>query len=151
MPLPRQLLDSRSFIGAFRVLSRVIKDTASLVGPLEDEVAGKNSKVSVDWTDDLSATFAHAQSTLSSSRTIVLPQPTDQLWIVTDGSMKKHGLGATLYLGRGDKLLLGGFFSAKLRARQMTWLPCEIEALSIAAAVKHFSPYITLLNRLYGV
>ena len=139
---PATIAGLRSFIGAFRVLSRVIKDTASLVGPLEDEVAGKNSKDSVNWTDDLSATFAHAQSTLSSSRTIVLPQPTDQLWIVTDGSMKKHGLGATLYLGRGDKLLLGGFFSAKLRARQMTWLPCEIEALSIAAAVKHFSPYI---------
>ena len=97
------------------------------------KLLGKIQRTVLNWTDDLSATFAHAQSTLSSSRTIVLPQPTDQLWIVTDGSMKKHGLGATLYLGRGDKLLLGGFFSAKLRARQMTWLPCEIEALSIAA------------------
>ena len=137
---PATIAGLRSFIGAFRVLSRVI--TASLVGPLEDEVAWKNSKDVVNWTDDLSATFARAQSTFSSSRTIVLQQPTDQLWIVTDGSMKKHGLGATLYLGRGEKLLLGGFFSAKLRARQMTWLPCEIEAFSIAAAVTHFSPYI---------
>ena len=30
----------------------------------------------------------------------------------------------------------------KLRKRQITWLPCEVEALSIAAAVKHFNPYI---------
>ena len=30
----------------------------------------------------------------------------------------------------------------KLRKHQVTWLPCEIEALSIAAAIKHFSPYI---------
>ncbi len=33
-------------------------------------------------------------------------------------------------------------FSAKLRKHQVTWLPCEIEALGIAAAIKYFSPYI---------
>ena len=38
---------------------------------------------------------------------------------------------------------LAGFFSAKLRKHQVALLPCEIEALSIAAAVNHFSPYIT--------
>jgi hypothetical protein len=37
---------------------------------------------------------------------------------------------------------LAGFFSAKLRKHQVTWLPCEIEALSIGAAVKQFSPFI---------
>lgn len=34
------------------------------------------------------------------------------------------------------------FFSAKLRKNQVSWLPCEVEALSIAAAITHFSPYI---------
>ena len=43
---------------------------------------------------------------------------------------------------RNGKLKLAGFFSAKLRGRQISWLPCEIEALSIAAAIKHFGPYI---------
>ena len=37
---------------------------------------------------------------------------------------------------------LAGFSSAKLRKHQVTWLPCEIEALAIASSVKHFSPYI---------
>ena len=46
-----------------------------------------------------------------------------------------------MYVTLNNKLQLAGFFSAKLRGRQVTWLPCEIEALSIAAA-KHFSPYI---------
>ena len=45
-------------------------------------------------------------------------------------------------VSRENKLLLASFFSAKLRKHQVTWLPCEIEALSITAAVKHFSPYI---------
>ena len=41
-----------------------------------------------------------------------------------------------------DKLALAGFFSAKLRSHQLSWLPCEVEALAIGVAVKHFSPYI---------
>lgn len=64
------------------------------------------------------------------------------MWIVTDGALRSGGLGATLYIKRNDKIYLSGFFSAKLRANQHTWLPCEVEALSISAAVKHFSPYI---------
>ena len=54
----------------------------------------------------------------------------------------KRGLGATLYVTRDHQLFLAGFFSAKLRKHQVTWLPCEVEALSIAAAVKHFCPLI---------
>ena len=41
-----------------------------------------------------------------------------------------------------NHLHLAGFFSAKLCKHQVTWLPCEVEALCIAAAVKHFSPFI---------
>lgn len=50
--------------------------------------------------------------------------------------------GATLYIMRDDKIRLAGFFSVKLRKHQVTWLPCEIEALCISAAIKHFSPFI---------
>jgi hypothetical protein len=64
------------------------------------------------------------------------------LWIVTDGSVTRHGFGATLYGMRKNKLRLAGLFSAKLRRHQVTWLPCEIESLSIGAAIKHYSPYI---------
>ena len=47
-----------------------------------------------------------------------------------------------MYINRKNKLQLSGYFSAKLRGNQHTWLPCEIEALSISTAIKHFSPYI---------
>ena len=59
-----------------------------------------------------------------------------------DGSTKHNGLGATLYITRDGRTQLSGFFSANLRVRQLTWIPCEIEALAIAVAIKHFSPYI---------
>ena len=73
---------------------------------------------------------------------ISLPRPDDELWIITDGAVKTPGIGATLYVTRNNKLQLAGFFSAKPRGRQVTWLPCKIEALSIAAVTNHFSPYI---------
>ena len=47
-----------------------------------------------------------------------------------------------MYLRRGETTKLGGFFSAKLKVHQQQWYPCEIEALSIAASVVHYSPYI---------
>ena len=64
---------------------------------------------------------------------------------MNDGSVAKSGIGATLYVNRDSKVQLAGFFSAKLRKHQVAWLPCQIEALSIAASIKHFSPYITHL------
>ena len=39
-------------------------------------------------------------------------------------------------------MLLGGFFSAKLKPHQIQWLPCEVEALAISTAVNHWGPYI---------
>lgn len=141
-PKPLNVLGLRSFIGAYKVLARVIPNCATLLGPLDDVVAGRDSKDIISWSDELIDSFSSAQKALSTNRSIVLPKPDDQLWIVTDGAVKKHGLGATLYVSRNDKIKLAGFFSAKLRKRQFTWLPCEIEALSIATAIKHFSPYI---------
>ena len=64
------------------------------------------------------------------------------LWIVTDGSVKNRGIAATLYVLRNESLLLAGFFSVKLRKHQVSWLPCELEALAIGAAIRHFAPYI---------
>lgn len=61
---------------------------------------------------------------------------------MTDGAVKRPGIAATLYIFRGGKLALAGFFCAKLRGHQLSWIPCEVEALSIGVAVKHFSPYI---------
>ena len=126
----------------YKVLARVIPNYAQLLGPLDNAIVGLQSRDKVTWTEDLHTAFNTAQRALDSLHNITLPRPEDQLWIVTDGSVKKHSIGSTLYITRHGKPLLAGFFSAKLRGRQPTWLPCEVEALSIAASTKHFGPYI---------
>ena len=51
-------------------------------------------------------------------------------------------MSAKFHRGRSRVFFGRQSISAKLREHQVTWLPCEIEALSIAAAIKQFSPYI---------
>lgn len=139
---PQTVLGLRSFVGAFKVLGRVIPQSSKVLAPLESHIAGKKSQEPISWSENLHEAFCTAQKALSTNRSITLPRPDDQLWIVTDGSVTQRGIGATLYVSRNGQTLLAGFFSAKLKKHQVTWLPCEIEALGIAAAVKHFSPYI---------
>ena len=141
-PAPENVKGLRSFIGAYKVLSRVLPNCADVIDPLESSITGFQSQDKLQWNESLTQKFRAAQQALATHKSIVLPRPSDTLWIVTDGSVTKRGLGATLYITRNNHLHLAGFFSAKLRKHQVTWLPCEIEALCIAAAVKHFSPYI---------
>ena len=96
----------------------------------------------ISWSYKLLVRFHSCQEALSFNRSITLPKPDDQLWTATNGSVKMNGLGATLYVLHDQKLHLTGYFSAKFKKHQASWLPCEVEALSIAAAVKHFAPCI---------
>ena len=139
---PKTVRLLRSFIGAYKVLSRVLQGYSQLMQPLDAAVAGKQSHELIAWSDELLHAFKTAQSALKNCKTITLPRPSDTLWLVTDGSVKERGMGATLYIMRMNKLHLAGFFSARLRPHQVTWLPCEQEALAISAAITHFSPLI---------
>ena len=140
---PSNVKGMRSFLGAFKVLGRVIQNHTKFLGPLE-EVCGssKDSKDQIQWTDDLHKAFTDAQNHLKSWKSITIPRSGEQLFIVTDGSVRECGLGSTLYVMRDSKPLLAGFFSAKMRCHQIRWLPCEVEALSIGTSIKHFAPYI---------
>ena len=63
-------------------------------------IAECQSQDKVVWSDDLYTRFYNAQKALSNHKSITLPQADDQLWIVTDGSVVKRGIGATMYVSR---------------------------------------------------
>lgn len=88
-PEPDTVRRMRSFIGAFKVLSRLIPGCSTLLAKLNDAVAGRESKGSIPRTDDLRKTFRKAQAALSTSRTISPPKRSDQLWTVTDGAVSE--------------------------------------------------------------
>ena len=130
----------RSFIGSYKYLSRVLKSYSDYMGPLEDAVAGKSKSEKIQWSETLINNFKKAQNHLSTNNTLTMPRRNDQLKIICDAS--NIGIGAALYVIRDGQDLLAGNFSAKLKKHQITWIPCELESLSITAAVNHFAPDI---------
>ena len=137
---PETVTALRSYVGSFKVFNRIVRGCAGFLNDLEKFMSGKKKNEKLTWNDAMLEAFKSSQASLSHASVITLPHPSDQLIIVHDGS--KVGIGSVLYLRRGDVTKLGGFFSAKLKVHQQLWYPCEIEALSIAASVSHFSPYI---------
>ena len=137
---PSTVAKMRSFIGGVKFLSRVIKNYSDMLSPLEEAIAGKTPSEKMNWTDSLLAAFKRTQKELQNTKTLTIPRKEDQLNIVTDASAT--GVGAVLYVVRKGKPYVAGYFQAKHKKHQETWMPCELEALSICLAVTHFSPEI---------
>ena len=132
----------RSYLGAYKVLARVIPGCAKFLQPLEQLTHGKKSADKITWNETSVDAFKRSQEHLQSSRVVTLPKENDQLWIVTDGASSNSGIGATLYVVRDKSLQVAGFFSQQLSPSHRKWLPCEIEGISIAAAIRYFDGYI---------
>ena len=103
MPPPKTVYSLRSFIGAYKVLSRVLKDCSKIIHPLHLAVAGKKSQETIKWSESLDEVFRKAQTHLSSTSVLTLPKPHDQLWIVTGTAKVPPGIGATLYVKKNNK------------------------------------------------
>ena len=107
----------RSFFSAYKYLAGVIQNCFSFVSLLEDLVAGKPSHKSINWYDSSAEVFIIAQKLLYNHKSITIPKPEGQLWLVTDGAVKKPGFGSTLYVLRNEKLYFAGYFSEKFATR----------------------------------
>ena len=115
---PEKVGATKSFIGAYKVLAHVIPACSS---PLDDAISGRSSTEGITWTDQLYEAFATAKKALFTSRSI----HDDQLWIVTDGAVRKPGIAATYYVTPSGNFHLAGTFSEKLRGLQSSWLLFE--------------------------
>ena len=142
--LPSTVTKLRSFVGAYKVLSRVLPACAAMVAPFDSLAGNRPASEKVQWSDESIVAFKEAQKYLSKACTITMPRRSDKLWIVLDATTKSPAVGATLYIDRGNNnsFKVAGFFSAKVKGHQIDWLPCEREALAIASAIKYFQPFI---------
>ena len=139
---PETIRGLRSFIGSYKFLSKVLPKHSDMLSPLDKLCAKGVSADKVPWTDELLATFQKAKNHLTQAKTLTIPRREDKLQIITDAASTAAGLAASLFVIRNNKPHLAGLFNARKTSSQAGWLACELEALSIAAAVKHFSPYI---------
>ena len=140
--LPTTVKGLRAWCGAAKHIKACIPHYSSILADLETATAGKESRDRIQWTPDLETAFKNAQQALSCPKTVVIPQRSDQLIITNDGAVRNGGLGSVLYILRKGKMLLGGYYSMKLKSHHINWLPCEIEALAIGSSLNHWSHYV---------
>ena len=139
---PETIKSMRSFIGSYKFLSKVIPKHSDFLAPLDKVCATGSSNDRIQWTSDLEEAFLKAKEHLKQAKILTLPRREDQLQIITDAATISAGLAASLFVLRGDRPHLAGLFNARKTSNQAGWLACELEALGIASAIKHFSPYI---------
>ena len=68
-----------SFVGAYKVLSRVLSRFAELLDPLDQATAGKESRDKIVWCDELLLAFKTAQRALVDNRTNTHPPASRRL------------------------------------------------------------------------
>ena len=145
-PEPSTVKQLRSFIGSFKQFSECVDKYATLLGPLEDAVAGRKSAERLTWSDALSSSFSIAKAALADIQTIYVPKPKDLIETYSDFSEDTKSTGGSMFIKRSEngvvKKLLGGFYSCRVNKNQAKWLPCEWEALGIRKVLEHFTPYI---------
>ncbi len=69
---PATVSGLRSFIGAYKVLARVLKGCASILAPFDNMVAGGESTSAVVWSDELLQCFHRAQQALSTNCAVTI-------------------------------------------------------------------------------
>jgi hypothetical protein len=139
---PTTVKGMRSWCGAVKHIKACLPQYSTLLADLEKATAGKESRDRIEWTEPLQKAFSCAQKALLNPKTITIRHRDDRLTITNDGAVRNGGIGSVLYIMRKGKMLLGGYFSAKLKPHQSRWLPCEVEALAISSATNHWGPLI---------
>ena len=143
---PSTVKKMRSFIGAFKQFSDLVPGYAKLLHPLEMVAAGKESRETVEWTEDLEKVFAAAQEATKNLDAVSTPRPDDKLHTYSDYSEENRAVGGRMVIERktdtGTQFLLAGHYSVILDKFKARWLPCEGEAAGIKAVLTYFKPWI---------
>ena len=132
----QKVKDMRSFIGLYNTLRRATPNITTLLDPLVQAVADKDSNDPFVWTHYLEMRFREAKSAVNNMHTLYLPSPDDKLAMVPDGARMTPGIGHVLYAIKDDTKVPVRYHSLKLPENCTKWSPCEVEALSFATGIE---------------
>ena len=137
----------RSYIGLYKVFFKAHPSQASILGPLEDACAGKQSKDSIEWTQELKQSFEYSKKQIVNIRPRTIPLPTDLLVINKDAATSTNGIGMILWTVRNKEWHLAECYSFKIKDNLKNWYVCELEGFADATAAKKFRHYILESNQ----
>ncbi len=137
-PKPTIIKSLQEFIGMINFYNRFIKNAAYILKPLYDMLQGKRSaRQLINWTQFAENAFEKAKEELAKATILAHPKPNAEINVTTDAS--DIAVGAVLQQfvkGKGWQSL--GFFSKKLRDRELKYSAYDKELLAIQLALRHF-------------
>ena len=132
----KKVRDMRSWIGLYKTLRIATPHISSILDPLEQAVADRQSNEDFAWTHELEMRFREAKDAVKTMHTLYLPSPDDKLCLDPDGAKQTPGIGHVLYAIKNNVKVPVRFHSVKLPESCKTWQPCEIEALGFATGIE---------------
>jgi hypothetical protein len=137
-PRPDTVCQLQAFLGLFNFYRKFIPAAARPVLPLNRPLRGSpRGDHLLDWSAEMTAAFAAARKSLSSTAVLEHPVPEAELSLVTDAS-STH-VGAVIQQRRpGHAWRPLGFFSAQLDKAQLNYSAFDRELFAVVAAIKHF-------------
>ena len=137
--VPRTKTQVRSFLGLAGYYRKFIPHYASLTTPLSD-LTKKGAPASVQWNDELEASFTELKSLMCSAPVLRLPDFQKEFVLRTDAS--DTGLGAVLLQKHDDQLFPVAYASKKLSGAPKSYATVEKECLAIIWGIEKFVSYL---------
>ena len=137
-PMPTNVQQLRSFLGAVNYYRKFISNLSDLLTPL-NELLQKNKRWT--WGQKQVAAFEEAKRQLTSTRVLTHYDPNKPLLLSCDAS--SYGLGAVIShrLNNDDEKPIA-FASRTLSSAEKKYSQLDKEALSIIYGVKKFQQYL---------
>ena len=113
------------------------------MSPFDTACGGKESVSQFDWSKPgILQAFNAATNQLDKIHHTVLPNPSEQLFLMPDTSKSNLCTGWVLYTKRDDVLLPVQYASAKLPKYMAQWCPCELEGAGTVVAIEQVRHWI---------
>lgn len=140
-PIPSTKKELQRFIGMCNWYRRHIKDFSAIASPMTELLKAKK----FTWNESAGIAFKKLKEVLLSPP--ILRPPRWDLTMILQCDASNEGVGAALtQIDENGEEFVIEYFSAKLTDNERKFSPTEKECLAVIKAIKHFRPYIELME-----
>lgn len=140
-PTPKTKRELQRFLGMCNWYRRHIKDFSTIAAPMTEQLKGKKFQ----WTRAANESFENLKKVMISPPVLRPPRWDIPMNLMCDAS--NEGIGAALtQIDEKEGEFVIEYYSAKLTENERKFSPTEKECLAVIKSIKHFRPYIELMQ-----
>lgn len=140
-PIPKSRKELQRFIGLCNWYRRHIKNFSTIAAPMTELLKGKK----FIWNEKADISFENLKTVMLSPPVLRPPDWNRKMILLCDASNEGVGAALTQIDENNDEYVIE-YYSAKLTDNERKFSPTEKECLAVIKAIKHFRPYIELMD-----